>query len=201
MSQFVELTDYDASIHREILDALIREDNSIIEICEDRAITEMRCYLSKRYDCDQLFSATGTERNQLVLMMVVDIVVKVNNQDVTYQKLPANLDIADFGTNGIVVADNKLAMNSEIMSLKQKSVDALNNMDFHQQVILNCDKMLSDLNPEFAEKQQQQAEINELKTQVSDLTRNISNLMQMNKDLIAQLKYNKEEIKHENVGN
>jgi predicted RNase H-like nuclease (RuvC/YqgF family) len=133
--------------------------------------------------------------------MVVDIVVKVNNQDVTYQKLPANLDIADFGTNGIVVADNKLAMNSEIMSLKQKSVDALNNMDFHQQVILNCDKMLSDLNPEFAEKQQQQAEINELKTQVSDLTRNISNLMQMNKDLIAQLKYNKEEIKHENVGN
>jgi hypothetical protein len=133
--------------------------------------------------------------------MVVDIVVKVNNQDVTYQKLPANLDIADFGTNGIVVADNKLAMNSEIMSLKQKSVDALNNMDFHQQVILNCDKMLSDLNPEFAEKQQQQAEINELKTQVSDLTRNISNLMQMNKDLIAQLKCNKEEIKHENVGN
>jgi cell division protein FtsB len=74
-------------------------------------------------------------------------------------------------------------------------------MDFHQQVILNCDKMLSDLNPEFAEKQQQQAEINELKTQVSDLTRNISNLMQMNKDLIAQLRYNKEEIKHENVGN
>jgi predicted RNase H-like nuclease (RuvC/YqgF family) len=133
--------------------------------------------------------------------MVVDIVAKINNQDVTYQKLPANLDIADFGTNGIVVADNKLAMNSEIMSLKQKSVDALNNVEFHQQVILNCDKMLSDLNPEFAEKQQQQAEINELKTQVSDLTRNITNLMQMNKDLIAQLRYNKEEIKHENVGN
>ena len=48
--------------------------------------------------------------------------------------------------------------------------------------------MLSDLNPEFAEKQQQQAEINELKTQVNDLTVNINNLMQMNKDLIAQLK-------------
>ena len=120
--------------------------------------------------------------------MVVDIVAKINNQDVTYQKLPANLDIADFGTNGIVVADNKLAMNSEIMSLKQKSIDALNSVDFHQRMIANCDKMLSDLNPEFAEKQQQQAEINELKTQVNDLTVNINNLMQMNKDLIAQLK-------------
>lgn len=31
--------------------------------------------------------------------MVVDITVKVNNQDVTYQKIPANLDIADFNNS------------------------------------------------------------------------------------------------------
>ena len=35
----------------------------------------MRCYLSKRYDCDKIFSAIGTNRNQLVLMMVIDIAV------------------------------------------------------------------------------------------------------------------------------
>jgi predicted RNase H-like nuclease (RuvC/YqgF family) len=133
--------------------------------------------------------------------MVVDIVAKVNNQDVTYQKLPANLDIADFGNNGIVIADNKLAMNSEIMSLKQKSVDVLNNVSYHQQMIANCDKMLSDLNPEFAEKQQQQAEINELKTQVHDLTKGMSELMRVNKDLIAQLKRDQNRESYENVGN
>ena len=75
MSQFVELTDYDASIHRDILDALVREDETLVEVCEDRAIAEMRCYLSKRYDCDKIFSATGTGRNELVLMMVIDIAV------------------------------------------------------------------------------------------------------------------------------
>ena len=75
MSQFIELTDYDASIHREILDALTREDESIVEICEDRTLAEMRGYLSRRYDCDRLFAATGRERNQLVLMMAVDITV------------------------------------------------------------------------------------------------------------------------------
>ena len=75
MSQFVQLSDYDASIHREILDALTRSDESVVEICEDRAIAEMRCYLSKRYDCDRIFSATGDARLQLVLMMVVDIAV------------------------------------------------------------------------------------------------------------------------------
>ena len=75
MSQFVHLSDYDASIHREILDALTRDDDTLVEICEDRAIAEMRCYLSKRYDCDRIFSAAGDDRNQLVLMMVLDIAV------------------------------------------------------------------------------------------------------------------------------
>ena len=75
MSQFIDLKDYDASIHREILDSLTREDNAVVEICEDRAIAEMRCYLSRRYDCDKIFSATAGSRNQLVLMMAIDIAV------------------------------------------------------------------------------------------------------------------------------
>jgi len=75
MSQFVNIEDYDASVHREILDALVRDDESLVEICEYRAIAEMRCYLSKRYDCDAIFSATGEDRNQLILMMVLDIAV------------------------------------------------------------------------------------------------------------------------------
>ena len=75
MSQFVDIQDYDASVHREILDALVRDDETLVEICEDRAIAEMRGYLSKRYDCNAIFSASGEERNQLILMMVIDIAV------------------------------------------------------------------------------------------------------------------------------
>lgn len=48
--------------------------------------------------------------------MVVDITVKVNNQDVTYQKIPANLDIADFNNSNIVLSDSREAMNAEIGS-------------------------------------------------------------------------------------
>lgn len=75
MSNFININDYDASIHRDILDALVREDEALVEICEDRAIAEMRCYLSGRYDCDAIFSASGDERHQLVLMMALDIAI------------------------------------------------------------------------------------------------------------------------------
>ena len=73
MRNFINLEDYDASIHREILDALVRDDQNSIEICENRAIAEMKCYLAKRYDCDTIFSAQGEQRNELILMMAIDI--------------------------------------------------------------------------------------------------------------------------------
>lgn len=75
MSEFINLEDYDASIHREILDAITRNDEAVIEICENRAIAEMRGYLGVRYDVDALFAAKDNDRNQLVLMMAIDITV------------------------------------------------------------------------------------------------------------------------------
>lgn len=109
--------------------------------------------------------------------MVVDLVVKINNQDVTYQKLPATLEIADFGSNNIVISDSRDAMNAEISSLKQKSYAILNSIEFHKEVIASCDRMLSEINPEFAEKQQQQSEINSLKEQMREMSRNIEALL------------------------
>ena len=75
MANFITPEDYNASIHQEILDAVIRSDSTIIEVVEDRAIAEMRGYMSSRYDCDKIFNATGEERHQLVLMMAIDIAI------------------------------------------------------------------------------------------------------------------------------
>ena len=112
--------------------------------------------------------------------MVVDLVVKVNNVDTTYQKLPATADIADFGVSGVVISTSRDAMNAEVMSLKNKSIDAINSVDFHKGVIEGCDVILAGLNPEFTERQQQQAEINDLKAQMAEL-------IKINKDLMSRL--------------
>lgn len=75
MSNFITIKDYDASIHREILDALIRQDETIIEMVEDRAISEMRGYLARRYDVDAIFYTSGASRNDLILMLALDIAI------------------------------------------------------------------------------------------------------------------------------
>lgn len=75
MSRFITEEDYKASIHDEILDALTRNDPEVVEICEDRAISEMCSYLSGRYDTTAIFSAEGAERHPLILMFALDITI------------------------------------------------------------------------------------------------------------------------------
>jgi phage gp36-like protein len=79
MSTFIQLSDYDSTVHRDILDSLLRgeaDDNSrIIEDCEMQAISEMKSYLNKSYDVEKIFTTEGTARHPLVLMYAKDIAV------------------------------------------------------------------------------------------------------------------------------
>ena len=114
--------------------------------------------------------------------MVVDVVASINGQNTTFQNLPAGGDIADFGQNGnIVVSCSRDAMNNEISMIKQKSSEIVNSRDYHLNVITACDEMLTMLNPEFAEKQRQEQEISSLKSQMADMSKNMSDLMALNR--------------------
>ena len=117
---------------------------------------------------------------------VVDIVVGINGNNITLQSLPANLDVADQGTlNGsLFISTTRDAMNSEVNSMRQKSLDIVNSIDHHKKVIQDCELLLQRLNPEFAEQKQQKQEIDMLKTQMSEMTGVI-------KELMAQLKEEK----------
>lgn len=114
---------------------------------------------------------------------VVDVVVSISGNNVTLQSLPANLDVADQGTiNGsLFISTSRDAMNTEINSMRQKSLDIINSVDAHKKTVQDCELLLQRLNPEFAEQKQQKQEIDMLKTQVSEMMNGM-------KELMAQLK-------------
>ena len=120
--------------------------------------------------------------------MVVDLVVSVNGNNMNLQGLPAGLEIADFGHNGnIVVSSSKEAINNEISLMRHRSAEIIGSVDFHRNVISACEKMLSELNPEVAEKQRQEQEISTLKGQMQRMSENMNSLMEMNRKLMEQL--------------
>ena len=111
--------------------------------------------------------------------LVVDVVVNVNGNNITLQKLPASLDVADQGTaNGsLFISTSRESMNTEITSLRQKSQDIINSVDYHKKVVQDCEILLQKLNPEFAEQKQQKQEIDMLKNQMSEIMSGMKEIM------------------------
>ena len=70
---FIEKTDFPASVHDDILNALTKGNDVVITDNVDRTIDEMRAYLNGRYDNDLIFSRTGNERNKFLLRIGVTI--------------------------------------------------------------------------------------------------------------------------------
>lgn len=112
--------------------------------------------------------------------MVVDILVRVNNQERSFPSMPSTSDITEIVSTGEVFSDSREAMNAEVVNLKNNSLETIGSIDFHKGVVESCNKILESLNPEFAERQAQQNEINALKEQMQEL-------MKMNRDLLSKL--------------
>ena len=120
---------------------------------------------------------------------VVDLVVKTNDQTYNYSNLPAQLDVADSMSNGesLIISDSRDGISSEILNLKQKSLDIANSRDYHLSLVDKYEKILLDIHPELAEKQEQKQEIDILKNQMSEMSKSIASLMESNKVLIEKL--------------
>ena len=100
--------------------------------------------------------------------LVLDITADVEGKPINFQKIPANNEIADFGNN-IVITTTKDAMNNELVSMKQRSLDIINSVEQHQSIISGCDEILQMLNPEIAEKQKQEQENRQLREEINSL--------------------------------
>lgn len=120
---------------------------------------------------------------------VVDLVVKTNDQTYNYNNLPAQLDVADSLSNGesLIISDSRDGISSEILNLKQKSLDVANSRDYHLSLVEKYEKILIDIHPELAEKQEQKQEIDILKNQMAEMSKSIASLMESNKALIEKL--------------
>ena len=102
--------------------------------------------------------------------MVVDVQVRSSKGDIiNYQKLPADMEIADFGTNGTVISSSSDAIQYEVDTLRKQSLRVLESVDLHKKIVGTCDKLLSDLNPQIKQEVTRSKEIDSLKTEVKDL--------------------------------
>ncbi len=124
------------------------------------------------------FNANYQQSNQYMpAKNVIDIKVKINDQTIDLQKLPADNVIADFGNNGMVVATNKDSILSEIEAVRTNSQRIIDSVDKHKKNIDICTKLIEELNPALKQELERNKEIDTLKSEVSGMKTLLTELL------------------------
>ena len=111
--------------------------------------------------------------------MTVDVVIKVGEEEIKFEKLPSNLSIANFGANGVVVAESKEAMNSEVEGMLRNSKQIVESVHYHERVIASCDIMPRELNPSVKKEKEQEEKIGLLERKMDGMEGTLTDIREM----------------------
>lgn len=106
---------------------------------------------------------------------VVDVRVKLGDEEADFKQLPANGQIAN--DKNLVVSDSKEAMSAEVDAMLRQSKAILESVDYHERVVKSCEGMLLRLNPQIAKDREQTEKINKLEGKVSGIEGKIDKMM------------------------
>lgn len=112
----------------------------------------------------------------------VDVTVKVGDDTMDFKQLPSNLEIANFGTNGIVVSESRNAMLLEVESMLRNSKNIIDSMDYHKNVVAVCESMQKELNPQLKLELEREDKITNLESKIGGMEDSIMQL----KDMISK---------------
>lgn len=97
----------------------------------------------------------------------VDVKVKFDDEELEFKRLPSKEVIAN--EKGVVVSDNKEAMNAEVEGMLMQSKAILESIDYHRNVVSSCEGMLSQLNPQIAKEKAHAKQLTDLEGRVSGI--------------------------------
>lgn len=123
--------------------------------------------------------------------MVVDIQVQVDEEKIDFKQISAQLTIANFGTGGLVISEDKIAMLAEVESFQRASSKILDSVPYHEEVVSSGGEMLTILNPQMAKDRATEDRISALEerlstlnTQMGDTNQSIGKMMSMLSDVL-----------------
>lgn len=107
----------------------------------------------------------------------VDVKVKVNGEIIDYQRLPSDMNIADFGNTGMVISESKDCILNEIQLLKKNSEEIIGSVEHHKSIVEQCNIMIEDLNPEAKKDAERGKEIDSMRSEIQEMKKMLAQVL------------------------
>ncbi len=113
--------------------------------------------------------------NFQAMQMVVDVTIEENGASKTYTT-PDSLSVTYAG-NELVIATEREGILREIETIKSHNEDELSKIAARRAVVAKCEKILTEWNPLFKEKRENEERFAKLETSMTDLKSMLSGLI------------------------
>lgn len=107
----------------------------------------------------------------------VDISVKFQDEQMEFKQLPSTAQIANCGD--LVVSESHDAIDAEVQAMYRTSKEIVESEAYHRQMMENCIKIRSILNPQIAKEREQAEKITQLESKVSGMEDTLSDIKGM----------------------
>lgn len=107
----------------------------------------------------------------------VDISVKFQEEQMEFKQLPSTAQIANCGD--LVVSESRDAIDAEVQAMYRTSKEIVESEAYHRQMMEDCIKIRSILNPQIAKEREQAEKITKLESKVSGMEDTLSDIKGM----------------------
>lgn len=108
---------------------------------------------------------------------IIDIHARRGDETVKFEKVPADVPIADFGpTSGIVLAESKEAIFAEVDALQKESRRKLAEVPHLERVVKECDRIKQENDPALQKEMRNTQRLDTLEQRIEGLTSGMASL-------------------------
>ena len=107
----------------------------------------------------------------------VDITVKFQDEQMEFKQLPSTAQLANCGD--LVVSESHDAIDAEVQAMYRTSKEIVESEAYHRQMMEDCIKIRSILNPQIAKEREQAEKITKLESKVSGMEDTLSDIKGM----------------------
>ena len=107
----------------------------------------------------------------------VDITVKFQDEQMEFKQLPSTAQIANCGD--LVLSESHDAIDAEVQAMYRTSKEIVESEAYHRQMMEDCIKIRSILNPQIAKERERAEKITKLESKVSGMEDTLSDIKGM----------------------
>lgn len=120
---------------------------------------------------------TSTNPNLGFNQTYVDIKVNVDGETLEFNQIPSNFSCVSYNSGKLTISETKQGLQNEVETILNQSKQILSKQDYYKSSIKDCERILAELNPQFAKDKERDTRLTELETKVSSVDEKLNQII------------------------